>query len=103
MPADHLRIEVRLTPRASRDAVEGEKTLSDGRRVLAARVRALPENGAANDALMRLVARTCGVGIKHVSLVSGATSRLKSIRIQGDPVALATALGLGPTGSRSKA
>lgn len=98
MPADHLRIEVRLTPRASRDAVEGEKTLSDGRRVLAARVRALPENGAANDSLLRLIAKTCRVGLARVSLVSGARSRQKSIRIEGDAGELALALGLGRTG-----
>ena len=53
MPAaDHLRLEVRLTPRASCDLIEGEKLLSDGRRVLAARVRAVPEKGAANEALL---------------------------------------------------
>ncbi len=94
MPADHLRLEVRLTPRAARDALEGEKLLSDGRRVLAARVRAVSEAGRANAALLRLIAEVCGLAVAKVSLVSGASSRLKSIRIEGDPVELAKALGL---------
>jgi uncharacterized protein (TIGR00251 family) len=92
--ADHLRLEVRLTPRASRDALEGEKLLADGRSVLAARVRAVPEDGRANAALLRLLADTCGVASAKVSLVAGASSRLKTIRIEGDPSKLAVALGL---------
>jgi uncharacterized protein YggU (UPF0235/DUF167 family) len=90
----YLRLEVRLTPRAARDAIEGEKLLSDGRRVLAARVRAVPEKGAANESLLRLIAETCGVAAGKVSLVAGASSRLKSIRIEGDPARLSAALGL---------
>jgi uncharacterized protein YggU (UPF0235/DUF167 family) len=93
MPAaDHLRLEVRLTPRASCDLIEGEKLLSDGRRVLAARVRAVPEKGAANEALLRLVAVSCGVARSSVSLVAGGG--LKSLRVEGDPERLAAALGL---------
>jgi uncharacterized protein YggU (UPF0235/DUF167 family) len=95
IPADHLRLEVRLTPRAARDAIDGEKRLSDGRSVLAARVRAVPEKGAANASLLRLIATTCGVAAGKVSLVAGASSRLKSIRIEGEPAKLAAALGLG--------
>jgi uncharacterized protein YggU (UPF0235/DUF167 family) len=95
MPAaDHLRLEVRLTPRAACDLIEGEKLLSDGRRVLAARVRAVPEKGAANEALLRLVAKSCGVARSRVSLVAGHGARLKSVRVEGDPERLAAALGI---------
>ena len=59
-PADHLRLDVRLTPRAARDFLEGETRLADGRRVLSARVRAVPEKGAANEALLSLIARASG-------------------------------------------
>jgi uncharacterized protein YggU (UPF0235/DUF167 family) len=94
MPAVHLRLEVRLTPRSARDAIEGEKLTADGRKVLAARVRAVPEDGRANAALLRLLAEACGVAAGKVSLVAGASSRLKSVRIEGDPSSLAKALGL---------
>jgi uncharacterized protein YggU (UPF0235/DUF167 family) len=90
--ADHLRLEVRLTPRASRDLLEGETRLSDGRRALAARVRAVPEKGAANEALLDLIAKRCGVARSRVSLVSGHGSRLKSVRVEGDPRSLHAAL-----------
>jgi hypothetical protein len=89
---DHLRVEVRLTPRASSDVIEGETRLADGRRVLSARVRALPEKGAANEALLGLIAKGCGVARSRVSLVSGHGSRLKSVRIEGNPERLAAAL-----------
>jgi uncharacterized protein len=92
---DHLDLEVRLTPRAGRDAVDGEARLSDGRSVLAVRVRAVPEKGAANAALLALLAKTCGVGVSSASLLSGATSRLKRVRVKGDPRTLSAALGLG--------
>jgi uncharacterized protein len=91
-PADHLRLEVRLTPRAARDLLEGETRLSDGRRVLAARVRAVPEKGAANEALLALIAKSFGVARSRVSLVAGASSRLKSVRIEGQSATLAAAL-----------
>jgi uncharacterized protein (TIGR00251 family) len=91
---DHLVLEVRLTPRAGRDAIDGQAKLSNGRSVLAVRVRALPEKGAANAAMLHLLAKTCGVGVKSASLVSGATSRLKTMRLKGDPRTLSAALGL---------
>ena len=96
MAGDHLRVEVRLTPRAARDDIEGETLLADGRKVLQARVRAVPEDGRANASLLRLLAEACGVATSKVSLVSGAGSRLKSVRIEGDPASLAKALGLHP-------
>lgn len=68
------------------------RALSDGRAVLSARVRAAPENGKANDALLRLVAASAGVARSQVSLSSGATSRLKTIHVTGDPQALIRAL-----------
>ena len=79
-----LLVSVRLTPRGGRDAIDGIKQLSDGRAVLKARVRAIPEDGAANAALVKLFARACGCPASAVSLVSGATSRIKTLKIVGE-------------------
>jgi uncharacterized protein (TIGR00251 family) len=87
--AGGLTLVVRLTPRGGRDAIEGPLALSDGSEVLAVRVRALPEDGAANAALVALIATTFGVARSAVAVVSGATSRVKQIRISGEPAALA--------------
>ena len=78
-------LSLRLTPKSSKDALEAIETLSDGRRVLKARVRAAPEDGKANLALLRLLADQLDCPIRALSLTSGATARAKVIRIQGEP------------------
>ncbi|MBL8572683.1 MAG: DUF167 domain-containing protein [Hyphomicrobiaceae bacterium] len=75
-------VRVRLTPKAARDGIDGWQALADGSRVLAARVRAVPEKGLANMALERLIAEAAGVGRTAVSVVAGGTSRIKSVRIE---------------------
>jgi uncharacterized protein YggU (UPF0235/DUF167 family) len=82
-------LAVRLTPRASRDAIEGVALLSDGRPVALARVRALPADGDANAALVALLARALRVPRSAVTIAAGHTARLKQVRIAGDPAALA--------------
>ncbi|MBS0234256.1 MAG: DUF167 domain-containing protein [Proteobacteria bacterium] len=77
----------RLTPKSSKEAVDGVVETPDGP-AFQARVRALPEDGAANRALEELVARWLGVAKHSVSLARGGKSRLKSLRISGDPDAL---------------
>jgi uncharacterized protein len=75
-------LAIRLTPKGGKDALEPARALSDGRWALAARVQAAPENGEANRALLALVARSLGCPAGAVRLVSGATSRLKILRIE---------------------
>ncbi len=87
-----MLLSLRLTPRSSRDAVEGVETLSDGRNVLKARVRAVPEDGKANEALLRLLAKALDVPFRALSLSSGATGRTKVIRIEGSPDVVVTRL-----------
>ena len=82
--AKGLRLHIRLTPRSARDAVEGVEVRADGRAVLKARVRAVPEDGKANAALMRLVADTLDVPVSCVKLEAGATSRVKTVLVAGD-------------------
>lgn len=77
----------RLTPKSSKDAVEGVIDTADGP-AFQARVRAVPEHGAANAALEELVARWLILPKRAVSLASGGKSRLKSLRIMGEPEAL---------------
>ena len=90
--ADGLVLTVRLTPKGGRDAIEGIERLADGRAVLKARVRAAPSEGAANAALVRLIADAFNVPPRAVTLMAGATARLKRVKIAGDAAALATRL-----------
>lgn len=75
------RIPVKLTPKSSKDAVEGWDVDPDGRPVLKVRVRAQPVEGEANDALVRLLAKTLGVPRRNVNLARGSQSRLKMVEV----------------------
>ncbi len=84
-----LELRVRVTPRGGRDAIDGVETLADGQPVLKVRVRAAPEDGAANDGVRRLLAKALKRPASAVSLETGATARLKTFLITGDTDALA--------------
>ena len=73
---------VRLTPKGGRDAIEGWIEGPEGKRYLKARVSAAPEDGKANEALVRLIAKALGVGRTKVRIVSGAASRMKTIEAE---------------------
>ena len=85
-------VDVRLTPRCGRDAIDGIELLADGRSVVRARVRAAPEAGEANAALCRLVAEAAGVAPRQVVVAKGATARLKRLSVAGDAGAIVAAL-----------
>jgi len=85
-------VTVRLTPKGGRDAIDGLERLADGRAVLKVRVRAAPSEGAANAALVRLMAQALDVPPRQVSLTAGATARVKRIKIAGDAARLAATL-----------
>ena len=88
--ADGIVLTVRLTPRGGRDALDGVATDSGGRVMLRARVSAPPEDGAANAALLALLADELDMPKRAVTLASGATQRVKRVHIAGDPTALTT-------------
>ena len=92
LEAEGLALWLRLSPKGGRDAVEGVEILSDGRRVLKARVRAAPENGKANAALIDLLASWLRAPKSAISIRSGETARIKQIFIAGAPAAYLDAL-----------
>jgi uncharacterized protein YggU (UPF0235/DUF167 family) len=68
--------------------------LADNSMVLKARVRAVPESGKANDALVRLIAGTLQVAKSAVTVKSGAAGRTKTIAVTGDAKVMADRLAL---------
>ncbi|KSV61590.1 MULTISPECIES: DUF167 domain-containing protein [Ensifer] len=82
---DHVRLTVRLTPNGGRDAIDGLETAADGEEYLKVRVRAVPEKGKANQALLAFLAKTLGLAKSKLSLISGETQRKKILRIESDP------------------
>ena len=87
-----ISIALRVTPRGGRDDIDGIEQLADGRSVLKVRVRAIADGGEANKAVLVLLAKSLGVPKASVKLLSGATSRLKQIAVDGDPARLGEAL-----------
>jgi len=83
-----LRLELRVTPNAGIDRIEGLERRDDGSAVLRLRVKAVPDRGKANAAVMALLADALGVPKSAVTLVAGETARLKALEIAGDPEAL---------------
>jgi uncharacterized protein YggU (UPF0235/DUF167 family) len=90
---DGLAVRVPVTPRGGRDAIEGITTLADGCRALEVRVRAVPEDGAANATVQRLLARKLGLPVSTMGLAAGTPARLKTFVITGEagPLVLAIA------------
>jgi uncharacterized protein (TIGR00251 family) len=87
-----LALIVRLTPKSARDEILGIACLSDGRRVIKARVRATPQDGEANAALIRLIAKSLRIPAASIRIESGATARLKTLILSGDAKAHGEAL-----------
>lgn len=77
-------LHVRVTPKGGRDAITGLWTASDGRDYLAIKVAAPPQDGAANGAVRRLVAKQAGLPRSAVSLLSGDQAREKRLMLEGD-------------------
>lgn len=73
-----LKIEVRVTPRASRDEIVGFRD-----RVLAVRVTAPPVEDAANRAVVKLIAGRLGIAPSRVTIVRGGRGRRKLLAIEG--------------------
>ncbi|HEU5184961.1 MAG TPA: DUF167 domain-containing protein [Gemmatimonadaceae bacterium] len=73
-----VRFEVRVQPRASRNEVTGER---EG--ALRVRLTAPPVEGAANDALIELLAKALHVAKRDVRIISGVTARTKVVEIDG--------------------
>lgn len=83
--AEGVRVACRLTPKSSRNAVDGLHVAADGAVSVKVRVTAAPEKGKANKALIKLLARETGLAPSTMSVIAGAQSRNKMILIAGEP------------------
>ena len=84
---DGVQVFVRVTPKSARDCVEGTTESAEGP-ALKVRVRAVADKGEANRAVEGVVAEWLGVPRTSVSLGAGGKSRLKTLDVAGEPLAL---------------
>jgi uncharacterized protein (TIGR00251 family) len=99
---DGVNIALRVTPRGGRDDIDGIETLANGRSVVKVRVRAIAEGGEANRAVTELLAKRLGVPKARVKILSGTTSRLKQVAVEGDPKILGETLRKATAGRAGK-
>ncbi len=88
---DGLIVAIRLTPKGGRDRLD-EIIETDTGNYIKARVSAPPVDGAANKALIKLLSKIFGVPKSKIRFISGETSRIKRISIEGDPTQLTETL-----------
>jgi uncharacterized protein (TIGR00251 family) len=77
-----LTFKVQVVPRAARSGIVGEHNNS-----LRVRLAAPPVEGAANEELVRLLARGFRVSRSEIEIMAGHTSKIKQVRVQGAAVA----------------
>jgi uncharacterized protein len=73
----NIIFSVRVVPRASRSEIVGEQ---DG--LLRVRIAAPPVDGAANEELVRVLAKEFGVARRSINIVSGHSSRVKKVSVE---------------------
>jgi uncharacterized protein len=76
-----MKLTVHLTPKASHNKIDGWAKDAEGNTVLRAKVTAVPEDGKANDALIKLLSKALHVSKSRISFVRGETSRVKLLEI----------------------
>ncbi len=82
---DGVRLAVRLAPKASVNAIKGIDAAREGKTVLKAAVTAIPENGKANAALIKLLAKSLGLPKSAFLIASGERDKNKQVFIEAAP------------------
>jgi hypothetical protein len=90
---DGVSVRLRVTPRGGGDRVEGLVCDADGGSFLKLRVSAVAEKGKANDAVVKLLAKTWRLPRTALSITAGETGRNKVVTIAGDREKLMASLG----------
>lgn len=72
-------LSIRVTPRSAKPGVGEWKADSAGRSYLELRVAAAPTDGAANEEVIKLLAKALGLPKSRLTIVSGESARLKRI------------------------
>lgn len=78
-----MRIQVKTIPNARTSNVPGKRAVEEKGGVLVVRVKAVPEKGKANEAVVKLLAKHFGVAKNQVRIVRGLTGRNKVVEIEG--------------------
>jgi uncharacterized protein (TIGR00251 family) len=78
-------LAVRVTPRSAKPGIGRWGAGADGREELEVRVAEAPSDGAANEAVVKLLAKALGISHSEVEIISGQTSRHKRFATPFEP------------------
>jgi uncharacterized protein (TIGR00251 family) len=81
-----VRVRVRVTPRARKAGITGVKADAEGRPWLEVAVTAAPENGRANEALLKILAHAWRLPRRALRIAQGAGDRRKTVAVEGEGV-----------------
>lgn len=90
--ADGVEVRLRVTPKASHNAIGDVVADAQGNGALRVAVTAVPEKGGANAAVIKVLAKAWRLRKTDMQIVRGATDRNKVLLIQGDGEALSAQL-----------
>lgn len=76
-----IEIHVRVIPNAKQEGIMGVEVRDDGNEYLKIKTRAVPEDGKANDAIVKTLAKALKTSKSNIALLSGATNRTKCFLI----------------------
>jgi uncharacterized protein (TIGR00251 family) len=81
---DGIVVHLKVTPNASKNKICDVIDGTFGNKLLRIRVKATPEDGNANKELIRFLAKEWRISSFSISLLSGQTSRIKTLLIKAD-------------------
>jgi uncharacterized protein (TIGR00251 family) len=83
-----VRLTIKVTPKASSNRIGIAMRETDGAYVLKVYVTTVPEDGQANEAVLKVLAKSWGLSKSTLEIISGHKDRKKVIHIQGNPQTL---------------
>jgi uncharacterized protein (TIGR00251 family) len=96
---DGIVIHARVTPKSSADEVLGVEPTADGP-VLRVKVRAVPDKGQANAAVVAVLAKWLGEPKTRLKVTTGTKARIKQIFVEGEPGGLMAKLAARLAGQK---
>ena len=79
---DGVEIHIRATPNAKVEKIDGVETRDDGNQYLKVKIRAIPEDGAANDAIIKIIAKALKIPKSDIELKNGQKGRTKCLLVK---------------------
>lgn len=86
--AGGVEISLKVTPKAKREGITGERADAAGKPLMLVSVTAAPEDGKANAAVIALLAKQLGRPKSSLSVIAGQTDRYKRVLAEGDSATL---------------